>query len=239
MKFLLNFLLYILDYSHKRKIINFLKTKLKKKRITIFDIGAHLGESFFLFSKNFNIKKIFCYELSIDNFKKLKKKIKKNNYNFDYLLKNIGIGSSKKSVNYNFTSETSSTTICKINKNSKYFNYKKKVVNFFFNSNYIVKIIKGFIDTLKNQFYLEKINYVDLLKIDTEGYELEVIKGLGNKIKNVNYILFEHHYDNMINKNYNFTNINNYLKKNNFYQIFKAKMPFRKTFEYIYKQKRI
>jgi hypothetical protein len=76
-----------------------------------------------------------------------------------------------------------------------------------------------------------------LLKIDTEGYEFEVIKGLGSQIRNVNYILFEHHYDNMINKNYKFNDISKYLKENNFKQIFKVKMPMRRTFEYIYSNK--
>ena len=38
----------------------------------------------------------------------------------------------------------------------------------------------------------------------------------------------------MIVKNYTFSDINNLLNQNNFFKIFKAKMPFRKTFEYIY-----
>ena len=39
----------------------------------------------------------------------------------------------------------------------------------------------------------------------------------------------------MLRKNYTFNDINNYLVQNNFKKVFKAKMPFRKTFEYIYK----
>ena len=44
----------------------------------------------------------------------------------------------------------------------------------------------------------------------------------------------EHHYNDMIVKNYKFRDINNLLRVNNFIQIYKYKMPFRKTFEYIY-----
>ena len=40
-----------------------------------------------------------------------------------------------------------------------------------------------------------------ILIIDTEGYELVVLKGLGDMISKVSIILFEHHYDNMIIKN--------------------------------------
>ena len=39
------------------------------------------------------------------------------------------------------------------------------------------------------------LSKLDILKIDTEGYELEVLKGLKDKIKIVNYVYFEHHYD--------------------------------------------
>jgi len=49
--------------------------------------------------------------------------------------------------------------------------------------------------------------------------------------------MLEHHYDNMIKKNYTFENINKLLIKNNFNKIYKSRMPFRKTFEYIYKRK--
>ena len=38
-------------------------------------------------------------------------------------------------------------------------------------------------------------------------------------------------------KNYTFSDINRYLKDNNFEQYSKFKMPFRKSFEYIYKNK--
>ena len=47
-------------------------------------------------------------------------------------------------------------------------------------------------------------------------------------------ILFEHHYDDMVKKGYTFTDINDLLIKKNFRQILKLKMPFRKSFEYIY-----
>ena len=51
-------------------------------------------------------------------------------------------------------------------------------------------------------------------------------------------IQFEHHYDLMILKDYKFREINNLLKRNNFKQLFKSKMIFRKSFEYIYINKK-
>ena len=43
-----------------------------------------------------------------------------------------------------------------------------------------------------------KIDKIDLLKIDTEGYELNVIKGFERNIDIVKVVIFEHHYDLMI-----------------------------------------
>ena len=59
-----------------------------------------------------------------------------------------------------------------------------------------------------------------------------------NQIEKVNFILFEHHYDDMIIKKYTFSDINKYLTDRNFSKAYKVKMPFRKTFEYIYINKK-
>ena len=56
-------------------------------------------------------------------------------------------------------------------------------------------------------------------------------------MRKIRYIYFEHHYDLMIEKGYTFSNINSLLVKNNFKKIFKIKMKFRKSFEYIYEKK--
>ena len=91
---------------------------------------------------------------------------------------------------------------------------------------------------LLEDYLIEKnITNIDFLKIDTEGYEYEAILGLRNKLKNVKLVLFEHHYDNMILKNYKFRDIHKVLTDNNFLQVLKVKMPLRKSFEYIYEKK--
>ena len=90
------------------------------------------------------------------------------------------------------------------------------------------------VDQAKNIIKKFKVDKIDLLKIDTEGYELNVIKGFGENINVVKVIIFEHHFDLMIKKNYNYSDINKYLENKGFHLKYKFKMPFRKTFEYIY-----
>jgi hypothetical protein len=81
---------------------------------------------------------------------------------------------------------------------------------------------------------INNIKTVNYLKIDAEGYEFNVIHGLKKYIKIIKFIHFEHHYDDMYNKNYTFHDIHNYLLKKGFQKIYKLKMFFRKSFEYIY-----
>jgi len=90
------------------------------------------------------------------------------------------------------------------------------------------------IDRLDNILKKSEINKIDILKIDTEGYDFHVIEGLGEFINKVKYIYFEHHFHNMLVKKYTLSDIHNFLKKKNFKKVFKIKMFARKTFEYIY-----
>ena len=59
MKFILNFVLFVIENKNKKKILKFLKYSLPIKPINIIDVGAHHGESLKLFIKNFNIKKSY------------------------------------------------------------------------------------------------------------------------------------------------------------------------------------
>ena len=106
-------------------------------------------------------------------------------------------------------------------------------MNFFSNENYL-KTIDVNVNTLSNYLSEKNIGHIDLIKIDTEGSELNVLLGLNSLINNVKLVFFEHHYDDMVKKNYTFSEINNFLIVNNFKKLFKIKMPFRKSFEYIY-----
>ena len=225
--------LNIFDYFQQKKILNFFKDYFEKD-IIFFDIGAHHGESIKIFSNNFNLKEIHCFEPSPYNFEILSKNIKKYNFKINVNLNNIGVGSEKKSVFLNQTEESSSSTINTFNKNSNYLKKKLKILNINNLNEYYKKIS---INLISLDEYIEKnnINEIDIIKIDTEGFEFDVIKGLSLKNKLIKFIYFEHHYDDMIEKNYTFKDINSILTKFGFKKVFKSKMYFRKSFEYIYK----
>ena len=151
------------------------------------------------------------------------------------ILENSAVGSAETKISIKQMVESSSSTIKDINQNSKYFNKKKRLL-YSSKDDFFKKIEVNQI-TLNKYITIHSIEKIDFLKIDTEGYELDVLIGLEKKIEKVRFILFEHHYHDMIKKNYTFSDINYFLLKNNFIQIYKSKMPFRKTFEYIYENK--
>jgi len=230
--------LSLFDYSYQKKWIKFLKKNKYNSFKILIDIGAHKGESIKLFSKNFIIKKIISFEASPINFEYLKKKIKDNKQgynNTEIVLENIALGAEEKIIEFNQFNESSSSTIKEIDKESKYYKRKFRLINFLNNKKTFQKI-KIKVSKLKDYIEKNNIKKIDFIKIDTEGYEFEILLGLENKIKLVDIIMFEHHYDNMIKKGYTFENINKLLIKNNFNKIYKSRMPFRKTFEYIYKR---
>ena len=239
MNYLFNFILKLIDFFYQRKIINFFKKNINKNVEVLLDIGSHKGESIKIFLKNFKVNNIYSFEASPSNYVKLKEnihQIQKKNITCNIKIYNLGIGNSNDEKIFYDLPDSNSSTFNKINKSSSYFRKKSKILSLFFNKNFffrenMVKQICLFDFIKKNK--LEKI---DILKIDTEGYEFEVLKGLGDKIMNIKFIYFEHHYDDMIEKNYKFSNIHDLLTKNGFVRTFKIKMPLRKSFDYIYKQ---
>ena len=68
-----------------------------------------------------------------------------------------------------------------------------------------------------DQYWSESINsnFIDLLKIDVEGHEIDVLKGLGDKIKYVKAIQFEFGGCNIDSRSY-FQDFWYFFKENNF-----------------------
>ncbi len=239
MTYLFNLILNLIDFFYKKKVFNFLKKNINSDIELLFDVGSHKGETIKTFLENFNVKYIYSFEASPFNYKKLVKntnELKKKHINCNIKISNIGVGNSNIEKTFYDLVDSNSSTFNKLNKNSLYFKRKNKILSFFFKKNFFVKesMIKQIcLFDFINKYNLKKI---DILKIDTEGYEYEVLKGLKDKIVNVEFIYFEHHYDDMVEKNYKFSDIHDLLTKNGFSRIFKIKMPFRKSFDYIYKQ---
>ena len=234
--YIVRLIINFFDYFQQKKIFKFLKKKVRKNA-TLFDVGAHHGETINNFIKYFNFSSIHSFEASNKNFEHLKIKFKKNQENKIYI-NNFGLSDLNKSIKIKEFMETSSTTLSGINQDSKYYKRKIEVLGLKENKKiYENSDVK--LNRLDNYCEEKKINKIDLLKIDTEGHEYFVIKGSANALTKIKYIYFEHHYDDMLIKGYKYSDIHDFLKKNNFIRIYKSKMFFRKTFEYIYENSKL
>ena len=231
---LIKFFLELFDYFTEKKILLEIKKIFSNKsQISIIDVGAHKGEYILNILKNFKVKQGYCFEPNPSVFRILQNNIK-NKKNIEFI--NFGVSNSSGKIKFNVNIESSSSSINNLNEKSNYYKKKFYLLNFLNTSN-VTKVIDIEVLTLDNFMKKKGIIQIDLLKIDTEGYEMQVLKGLQDKIKKIKLIHFEHHFDDMIMKDYKLSNIHNYLVKNGFKKKFKIKMKFRKSFEYLYLNK--
>ena len=148
-----------------------------KSKLNIMDIGASDGIAAKFFLKNLNVKKIICFEPNFKFLKKLKKLGNKKLIN----IKNFAIGPKNENaiVYYPVYSllgkKFTLDTFC-------YYNKKvlEKQINLDFKFKKNIKIEKKILKIKK--FKNKNIN-IDLIKIDVNGFELSVLKGLINIIK--------------------------------------------------------
>jgi len=200
-----NFFNY-LDILHQKRIINYIKPL---KIETLIDVGAHKGEFASYALKIKTIKKIFCFEPQLLIYEILKKKFKKNK---KIKMFNFALDKKKsKKIIYN-NKLTSTSTLQKFNNESFYLKIKK-LLTFSKNNYQNTDIINtNSLDNIFNKINLRNI----LLKIDVEGYEMNVLIGGKKQLKNkIDYILIEHQFGNQYKDNLAIK-INNFLKKNNF-----------------------
>ena len=80
----------------------------------------------------------------------------------------------------------------------------------------VEKIIHLNADTLDNQLKKEGINEVDFIKIDTQGYELSILKGCSSCIENVVGLEVEVEFEPLYIGQPLFSEIDNYVKENGF-----------------------
>ena len=235
----MNSLIKIIDFFYQKKKYSFLKKTISKQIDVFIDVGAHHGDTTNEFLAIFSIKKIYAFEPSKKNFDKLKENIKKINKKnaIKIDIYPLGVGEKMDVLELNEIIDGVSNTFNSLNTNSKYFKKKRLITTIFGIKKFIDKKVPTKIIPLKEFMIQKKINQVDLIKIDTEGFEYATLLGLEDYIKKIKFILFEHHYDNMLIKNYKFTDIHKLLHNNGFKKIFKTKMPFRKSFDYIYENK--
>ena len=201
---------------HQKRIIRFLQGKSLK---TVIDVGAHKGE----FAENAlqikGIKKIISFEPQKKIFEILKEKFIDND---KIVLSNLALSekAEKKMMKINKMTNTS-TLNHEINSGSLYLKFKNFLLH---QKNSIISEEEVETTTLDIFFEQKKIDQNTLLKIDVEGYELKVLKGYTQKIREIKYVLIENQFSNMY-KGIDFEDCHKFLVDKNFKLLKKFRAP--------------
>ena len=161
-------------------IVKILNKDKKKENFIIFDIGCFRGNFSINLKKKISIDSNFYLfdanpELKIKNFK------------YENIAISDKVGTSKFNLNTFFPSSGSS--LKDIIKNDVIWNITRRL--FSFNLLKTFKTIEVETTTIDNICFKNNINEIDVLKIDTEGSELNVLKGASTMLKNTKIILVE------------------------------------------------
>lgn len=168
--------------------------------INCFDVGGYIGVITLLMSKKLHNQKknwkIHTFEPFYESFSKLKENINLDPFNHKIILNNVAVSNESGSAILETYKE-------KPGENQLYIENSKKSLNKY-NEN--VKVI-----TLKDYIYDNEIKNINICKIDTEGSDYLVLKGLSEYLKNkiVDFFIFEYQEDNY-NKIYDLLNLSGY-----------------------------
>jgi FkbM family methyltransferase len=157
----------------------------------VIDCGANFGDLMLKLSNYIKPSNYIAIEPNPDCFYILKK-----NVNNKSVFINKALGNINKTLPFYVSTEEADSSLVK----PSYFTNEIKVS--------VVRL-----DSLIKEL---NINKIKLLKIEAEGYEPEILEGLGNSINICEYIAVDGGYERGEKQEQTFTTISNYLLKNDF-----------------------
>ncbi|MBB1284676.1 FkbM family methyltransferase [Flavisolibacter sp. BT320] len=178
------------DQTGEAHFLNkFVFNELKDKQCIIFDVGANIGEYTLALGKKFHLANIYSFEPNLASFKTLLKTTEGYD-NIKPVNLGVGKGCCKEKI-YSYST----------NPASEHASVFKDVLTDIHRADNFVSQEIDIID-LTTFCHSKSIKFIDLLKIDTEGYEMEVLKGAESLIRNrqIGIIQFEFNEMNVISK---------------------------------------
>ena len=207
---------------HQKRIVKFIGNK--NIRI-VLDIGAHKGEFLNHIKKIKSIRKVYSLEPQKKIFNELLKEIDNKKF-FAY---NIAISNNNGKQKMQINDFSMTSTLSKLNEKSQYYKIKNLIVG---NKKKKIEYIK----TEKLDFFTKKrkLKKIDLLKIDTEGHELNVVKSGLKTLKKTKYLLVEFRQNDLY-LNYSSSLLHKMITKNNFELVKNFKFPMFSMEDRLYK----
>ena len=209
-----------LEYLQKFNREKVLKLLVNTNSPLIFDVGANNGSSLVEFKKWWPKSKVHCFEPQIECWDELDSLANK----FDSVTINkFALGSKEENEKEFFTHDLNSgiSGFNKINTGSKDSIDLSKLAD---NENKLVEHSKTInhsrlvnVKRLDNYVCnLEEIERINLLKLDTQGFEIEILKGLDKQLSKVDVIITELMFYDFYEKSLSFFELESILRPFNF-----------------------
>ena len=202
---------YLKNFNRKKTI----KLLIKEDKPVIFDVGANNGSSAIEFKKWWSNSIIHCFEpqeecwAELDSLEEqyndksiiLNKYAVGNKYSNEKIFYKHNITSGQSGFNKINLSSSDSIYLDNLKDKKELEDYKKIL-----NHESSVEVLR-----LDDYLYKNSIKNVNLLKIDTQGFEPEVLEGLGNSLSNIDVIITELMLYDYYERSLSFSDIEEYL----------------------------
>lgn len=171
-----------------------------RKLQTVFDVGANIGQTARGFIQYFPNSQIYCFEPVSQSFRTLSQ-------NFSEFPNvhciNKGLGSNQEIIKINLYKDSQLDTLIKNGPREDQKIGEEEIS----------------LDSLDNFCNSQKIRYIDLLKMDVQGWESEVLRGASSFLdsRRIHFILTEVGFRNSDSDMQHFSEINSFLEENGFW----------------------
>ena len=173
----------IVKHNDFDSLISFILTNVEKKnKFVFFDVGANTGQSIDRFLNLNDQTLIHSFEPTPELFKIIETKYSKRISKRQIFINKFGLGSAVNEMDFYSFKYNKINSFVPIEKNSKFERSRKIAAGK--NSLEFEKKIKAKVLTLDIYCKENDINNIDLIKIDTQGFEPEVLDGAYEMLSN-------------------------------------------------------
>lgn len=168
---------FLNDYPHIRRACTLLTTE---KSPVIFDIGGGQGTTLCLFLEQLPGSIVHLFEPLTSNFKLIEKQFGNKS---NVTLHRLAAGDSNEKRTIHIADRVTSSSLHTLNPQAHEAD------------SYLAQALKPSgqeeINVVRLDSFLEKYEHIHLLKLDVQGFELNVLEGCGEDLKRVKYVLLE------------------------------------------------
>jgi FkbM family methyltransferase len=191
-----------------QSIDQIIKKKISNNPI-IVDVGANEGQSIKRFKNLFDSPVIHSFEPIKEEFEKIRQKYQNDKNIF---LNNYALGETETTKEFNITKKSGNSSFNNVNQGTKWIEARSREYKTT-EKEYVQEKRSIGIDTLENYFLNNDLKKIDLLKIDTQGYEDKILEGSLSLIKEkkIDAVLTEIMFDDVYDKYFSFSDLERYL----------------------------